>query len=273
MKDYIVDALPKMTFNEIPEEYDNLRPQYTDALYSDVIEFSSLDKTKNALEIGIGTGQATVPFLNTGCELTAIEIGDKLSKYTKEKFNEYNRLNVINQDFEAVSLIEGSYDLIYSATAFHWIPPEIGMPKVFRFLKNSGVFAWFSVMPTPSKEEIYNELQKVYAEYVHHFKGEKPDFDRHQEAQKTQQNRVNLFNEYRFTEITDRLYYDSRTLGAKDYAKLCSTYSDHIAIPKEDRMQLLQKIEDAINRHGGEITIIDTYLLCMGKKRKEDAPR
>ena len=47
----------RLTFNEVPAEYDNLRPQYTDDLFADIIQFSSLDKTKKALEIGIGTGQ------------------------------------------------------------------------------------------------------------------------------------------------------------------------------------------------------------------------
>ena len=36
----------RLTFNEVPEEYDNLRPRYTDALFTDVIQYSALDKTK-----------------------------------------------------------------------------------------------------------------------------------------------------------------------------------------------------------------------------------
>ena len=74
----------RLTFNEVPEEYDRLRPQYPDTLSVDVIQYSALDKTKKALEIGIGTGQATLPFLKTGCELTAIELGDKLAEFSKK---------------------------------------------------------------------------------------------------------------------------------------------------------------------------------------------
>ena len=53
----------RLTFNEAPEEYDRLRPEYPDKLSVDVLQYSALDKTKEALEIGIGTGQATLPFL------------------------------------------------------------------------------------------------------------------------------------------------------------------------------------------------------------------
>lgn len=256
----------RLTFNEVPAEYDTLRPRYADALSTDVIQFSALDTSKNALEIGIGTGQATLPFLKTGCELTAIEIGDELAQYSKEKFSSYERFEVLNQDFESVLLEESRYDLIYSASAFHWIPLEIGMPKVYRLLKPGGVFAWISVQPAPSQKNVFDELQKVYEEYGRNFCGDKPQFDRHQEAVKKQQDRVSAFERYGFIEIKDTLFQGIRTLNAHDYATLCSTYSDHRAIPEEDRIPFLQKIENAINHCGGEFTFMDAFLLCMGRK-------
>lgn len=256
----------RLTFNEVPAEYDNLRPRYTDALFTDVIQFSALDKTKKALEIGIGTGQASLPFLETGCELTAIEIGDKLAQYSREKFVEFGRFKVINQDFESVQLEENNYDFIYSASAFHWISPEIGMPKVFRLLKSGGVFAWISVQPAPAQKQIHDEIQKVYEEYNRYFSGEKPQFDRQHEAQKKQLDRVNVFKQYGFTEIEDKLYYGTRILNASDYATLCGTYSDHRAIPEDERIIFLQEIENTINRCGGKFEFTDMFLLCMGKK-------
>jgi 16S rRNA A1518/A1519 N6-dimethyltransferase RsmA/KsgA/DIM1 with predicted DNA glycosylase/AP lyase activity len=33
------------------------------------------------MEVGIDTGQATVPFLETGCEVTAIELGRDLAEF------------------------------------------------------------------------------------------------------------------------------------------------------------------------------------------------
>lgn len=256
----------RLTFNEVPEEYDCLRPKYPDTLSVDVIQYSALDKTKKALEIGIGTGQATLPFLKTGCELTAIELGDKLAEFSKKKFKEYKRFKVMNQDFETAFLEENNYDIIYSASAFHWISPEIGLPKVYRLLKAGGVFAWFSVQPAPSQKNMHDELQKVYSEYKKYFSYEAPQFDRIPEAQSKLLDRLNKFKQYGFTEIFDKLYSGSRTLNAKDYATLCGTYNDHRAIPEADRVVFLQKLEDTVKRCGGIFTFADTFLLCMGKK-------
>lgn len=256
----------RFTFNEVPEAYDCLRPKYPDTLSEDVIQYSALDKTKKALEIGIGTGQATLPFLKTGCELTAVELGDKLAEFSKKKFEEYERFKVINQDFETAFLEENHYDVIYSASAFHWIPPEIGLPKVYRLLKAGGVFAWFFVLPAPSQKNMHDEIQKVYSEYKKYFNYEAPQFDRIPETQSKLLGLFNKFKQYGFTEIIDKVYSSSRTLNAKDYVTLCGTYSDHRAIPEADRVVFLQKLEDTVNRCGGTFTFADTFLLCMGKK-------
>lgn len=256
----------RLTFNEVPEEYGRLRPHYPDALSSDLIAYSMLDAAKKALEIGIGAGQATLPFLKTGCALDAVEIGDRLAQYSREKFASYQHFKVLNQDFESALLGDESYDLIYSASAFHWIKPEVGFPKVCRLLKSGGVFAWISVQPAPSDRHTHDEIEKVYEEYSRYFGEEKAEFDRTPEVLRKQSDRVHAFRQYEFTEIVDKLYYGTRTLNASDYAALCGTYSDHRAIPEADRTPFLQKLEDAVNRCGGEFTFADTFLLCMGKK-------
>ena len=47
---------------------------------------------------------------------------------------------------------------------------------------------------------------------------------------------------------------------------LLGTYSDHIAIEETIRNEFFSKIEEAINRHGGEITIYDTIDLQLARK-------
>jgi len=159
----------RLTFNEDALNYDKMRPTYVKDLYKDVIKFSNLDSTKNALEIGIGTGQATLPFLNTGCKLTAVELGENMAKFSKEKFSEFNNFDVINDDFENVTLENNSYDLIYSATAFHWIPQEVGYTKVFNLLKSGGAMALFWNHPSPADDKLNFELQKAYNKYNPNF--------------------------------------------------------------------------------------------------------
>ena len=112
----------RLTFNEDALNYDRLRPSYADELFDDVICFLNLNSNKSALEIGIVTGQATLPFLRNGSKATAIEIGNKLAQFSRGELAEFKIFEVINQDFESVQLDESDYDLVYSASAFRWIP-------------------------------------------------------------------------------------------------------------------------------------------------------
>lgn len=261
----------RLTFNEDAPNYDRLRPTYADELLHDVIQFSSLSRNKRALEIGMGTGQATLPFLKTGCKVTAIEIGAKLAQFSREKFTEFKSFEVINQDFESVQLDENTYDLVYSATAFHWIPQEIGLPKVYRLLKRGGVFAWFSIQPLPAQEHSHTHeaLQKVYDKYSQFFGDQKPQLDpqiKQQQLEKKRLGRFNALRQYGFVDVTDKFYYGTRSFNAKDYSTLISTYSDHKAMPEESRIPFLNEIADTIDLCGGKITLSDTMLLCMGRK-------
>lgn len=98
----------RLTFNEDIENYEKWRPTYCDELFKDIIAYSQIEQGKKAIEIGIGTGQATSPFLETGCELTAIELGKDLAAYSELKFQEYKNFTVCNTAFEEYECPEGS---------------------------------------------------------------------------------------------------------------------------------------------------------------------
>lgn len=54
------------TFNTQAERYEKMRPGYVPALYDDIFQLAAIDEASNVMEIGIGGGQATLPFLKTG---------------------------------------------------------------------------------------------------------------------------------------------------------------------------------------------------------------
>ena len=72
----------RTAFNEDAQNYDIARPDYPEELFTDILSYlDERNAGKTALEIGIGTGQATKPFLDAGFQVTAIELGDNLAAY------------------------------------------------------------------------------------------------------------------------------------------------------------------------------------------------
>ena len=254
------------TFDTVADTYEKLRPGYVDELYQDIFEYKTINKQSRVVEIGIGGGQATLPILKTGCKLTAVDYGEKFCEICRDKFKEYSNFSAVSGKFEDIDM-GNEYDLIYSASAFHWIPEEIGYKKVYNILKNGGIFARFANHPFRDKEkpELTAEMDRIYAEYYYkyHNKEPKPPIEY---TEQQAHDRALIAEKYGFTDIQYKLFYRTRTFTANEYIALLGTYSDHIAIEESIRKEFFSKIEEAINRHGEEITIYDTIDLQLARK-------
>lgn len=159
----------RKTFDKIPEQFDKWRPRYCDELFTHVIEYAKLGLDKTALEIGPGTGQATEPFLKTGCDYLAIELGEHLAEFMKNKFSSYSNFHIVNDDFETHDFEMQKFDLVYSAATIQWIPEKIGFPKVYDLLKRGGTLAMFMTYSDEksANEKLYNQIQEVYQKHFH----------------------------------------------------------------------------------------------------------
>ncbi len=255
------------TFNTVSETYEKIRPGYPEELYQAVFAYAQLDPSCTAVEVGIGAGQAALPVLKTGCMLTAVEYGDQLAQVCREKFRDFPGFSVITGKFEDAVLPENTFDLVYSATAFHWVPEEIGYPKVFRLLKSGGAFARFANHPYQAKDnpELFEAIQQAYAEYYYPYYRKQPG----KMAEYTEDQAAaiaRIADKYGFTDTRYSVFHRTRILTASEYRALIGTYSDHIAIEDSIREPFFNAIEDAINRHGGSITIYDTIDLELARK-------
>ncbi|MBE6716441.1 MAG: class I SAM-dependent methyltransferase [Ruminococcaceae bacterium] len=254
------------TFDTVASDYEKLRPGYVDELYQAIFDYIQINNKSRVVEIGIGGGQAALPFLKTGCKLTAVDYGESFCEICREKFKEYPNFSAVSGKFEDIDMGD-KYDLIYSASAFHWIPEEIGYKKVYDMLKDGGVFARFANHPfrDKGKPELSAEMDKIYAEYYYKYYNKEPKSPvEYTDGQAY--DRALIAEKYGFTDIGYKLFFRTRTFSAKEYKMLLGTYSDHIAIAESIRTKFFSEIEEAINRHGGEITIYDTIDLQLARK-------
>ncbi len=244
----------RTTFNEDEYNYDKARPDYPDELFVDIFSCIDLSKNSNVLEIGIGTGQATQPFLNKGCNVTAVELGDRLAKYCQLKFSEYSNFKIINSNFITADLPNNSFDLIYSATAFHWIPKDRGYAKIKSLLKPGGVVALFWNHPFVSNISDKTNLasMSVYKKY-------RPDDKTPAEFDLSDcRKQISELEQYGFKNIKSKIYKRTRKLISEEYILLIKTYSDHNDMPEKMRKAFERDMKQAIDNAGGIISIYDT---------------
>lgn len=252
----------RLVFNEDVTNYDNCRPSYPEELYDAIFSYSKLHSETRILEIGIGTGQATTPFLEKGCDVTAVELGKDLITFVKEKFKGYSHFQVIHDDFISCNVPENSFDLIYCATAFHWLPEKERYEKVKGLLKPNGVLALFWNHPFPNrKDDISNMASKAVYDKYRPCKEELAEF-----SEKDLRKYTDELAAYGFADVESRLFRRTRTLSTDDYIKLLNTYSDHRLLAKTVKEKFETDMKKAIDNAGGKINIYDTIDLYLGRK-------
>jgi SAM-dependent methyltransferase len=100
-----------------------------------------LKASDRILEIGCGAGQATRSLAERGCEIHCVELGASLAAIARDNLNGYPTVTIEVVSFEDAALEAEGFDLVFSATAFHWIDPAIGYPKVASVLRPGSYLA------------------------------------------------------------------------------------------------------------------------------------
>jgi SAM-dependent methyltransferase len=254
--------LRRQSFNQVAKLYDEIRPGYPDALIQDVVKLSGLPADGRILEIGCGTGQATLPFARRGYDILGLELGDRLAARAARNCRECPKVRILHTAFEDWPAEPRSFNLVMSATAFHWITPEFGYPRTAEVLKRDGSLALFwNFQPRP-ENDFFRELQAVYRREV-------PELAQDKSFEQRIEERAKQFDASRlFQPATVRRYPWQSRLTTDQYIKALSTQSNHIILEPAVRKRLFTAIRELIERLGGTVAIPMLSVLFIGRKRK-----
>ena len=126
--------------------YDELRPGYPDDLFADVIAYGSDGLGTGVLDVGAGTGKATVPLAARGLDVTALEPAEEMAQRLRTRADEAgvgDRIRVRVAAFEDLGPADGPFGLIVAAQSFHWTDPESRWQRLLELLPTSGAAALF----------------------------------------------------------------------------------------------------------------------------------
>ncbi len=249
----------RKVFDTIPEQFDKFRPRYSADLFEYFIKTAGIGKETKVLEIGPGTGQATDPILDTGCDYHAIELGEHLYAKMQEKYGARENFHIVNDDFITHDFGNQKFDVIYSAATIQWIPERVAFPKTLELLSSGGTLAMMYLIgdyKTPN-EELYSNIQKVYDEYYKpetEYKNMKEPFD------------YLHATDYGYVDMTRRDFQGKRVFNADEYVQYCGTHSDHMVIPEPYKTKFFEEIRRAVLEAGDKVEFWDTYVLYLAKK-------
>lgn len=125
-------------FDEVAAEYDRARPAYPDPLIDHACRVAAIGSGDRVLEIGCGSGQLTRSLVARGLKVTALEPGERLISLAERNVK---GPEFVNARFEDAQLSHGHFKAVFSASAFHWLDPEVSWQKAARVLAPGGTLA------------------------------------------------------------------------------------------------------------------------------------
>jgi SAM-dependent methyltransferase len=125
-------------FDEVAAEYDRARPAYPDQLIDHACQVAAVGSGDRVLEVGCGSGQLTRSLVARGLAVTALEPGRRLISLAERNLE---GPEFVNARFEDAPLPGGHFNAVFSASAFHWLDPEVSWQKAARVLAPGGTLA------------------------------------------------------------------------------------------------------------------------------------
>jgi SAM-dependent methyltransferase len=251
-----MDEARRTSFDRKAEQYDTVRPSYPVALVDDVIARCA---PARMLEIGAGTGKATVLFARAGRELVALEPGANLAAVLRRNVAAFPHVTVEETRFETYT--GHGFDLVYATQAMHWVEPAVRYTKVLEVLRPGGALAVIYNQSAPIDEELWRELDAAYSRWL------PGTYEPDEVGAKIRQWTGEIEATGRFGPVHVGQFPWTTSYTSRDYIALLDTYSDHALLPPERQQPLYAAIADAIRRRGDRIEIPYVALLFLAVAR------
>src|SRR6516225_5020838 len=129
------------TFDLVAAEYDRHRPTYPDELVAQACQVAGIESGDEVLEVGCGSGQLTRALAARGLHVTALEPGKSLIALARQNLEGAGEVEFVNAQFEDALLPREQFQAVFSASAFHWIDPNVSWQKAADVLVPGGTLA------------------------------------------------------------------------------------------------------------------------------------
>ena len=211
----------RLSFGNVAETYDRVRPPYSQTLLDRAQELLGLDGTSRVLDLGAGTGRVTRELARRFAHVVAVEPDERMRALHGA---------ALEGSAEAIPLEDDSVDAVFVGEAFHWFDAEAAIREIARVLRPRGGLAilwthWWETEP-PLPDEAIEALREPWLR---------------SQAQRQPPWR-GAFEGSPFESLHVERDTDEMTIDADDLLTLYSTTSALATLPVEEREALFSRV-------------------------------
>ncbi len=265
-RDNTIDRLRlRAGFDATPDVYDRVRPVCLSALFDDLALIAGLRPGARLLEIGSGTGQATLPLARRGLEVVGVELGPRLAALARRKLAAFPNVRIVNSSFEAWDGPGAPFDGIVAVHSFHWIDPEVRFARSARLLRDDGALAIVTstYVHPDNADRFWTDVQADYDDIPSTSREGPPP---HPDSVGDLRDEIEASGY--FGDVQVRRYLWEVSYGADDYLALLGTATWYRQLDPEPRRRLFERIRRRIEARPDR-TVRPTLLttLNVGRRR------
>ena len=226
------------SFDAWARDYDRYRPRYPQALFDHIAAKLRLPARPQVVDLGAGTGRASLAMAERGWHVTAVEPGGPMLDVLRARAGDA-RLSVqtVQARAEETGLLTASADLVTAAQAFHWFDRPRAVAEMARILRPGGGVALFWNV----RDETRSAFVADYHELLHAWFGD-ADTGRYAQAGRAtgrHETRAALAGNPDFGEVElDEVAHELSTT-ATDFVGMAFTasYVQSLEAPDQDRFR------------------------------------
>lgn len=254
----------RASFHAVAELYDRARPGYPDAVFDDLAALAKLKPESWLLEIGSGTGHATLPMARRGFRIDCIELGAEMAAVARAKLAAFPNVTVTIADFDTwqnIGQSETRYDLAFSASAYHWLNPATRVQRIAELLAPGGCIDTLGNIHVrgEASKRFYEDAQRIYAEVDPALAEEGiplPEDIVARDASEWEASKL-------FHNAQTKIYRWRSELSAEEYVQLADTQSVHRLMAPDVRERLFARLRKLIDEEFDGIAIKENVTLLQ----------
>ena len=251
-----IHNIKKKSFGLVSQEYDRVRPDYPQKAIEDILKMSKIKKDGKIIDLGCGSGIATLPFAKKGYEITALDLSRPLLEIAKKKMARFKKVKFILSSFEKEKFQKESYDLVISAQAFHWLDQKTRLKRIHQMLKKDGHLCLIANVRRQDKSAFYKKLRSLYNEAYPNFTKSVVHPD----------NFLLEIGSHLFKNLRMKKYFRTLQYSKKDFAGLQATFSWVSTLPKKESLKFFSALDDIMKDKKRIAYPVETIILIAQKK-------
>ncbi|MFC5661848.1 class I SAM-dependent methyltransferase [Kitasatospora misakiensis] len=267
-----IDMTRGQVFGSVAEIYDAARPSYPDTLVSAVLDYAALGDHP-ALEVGAGTGKATVQFASAlSTPLVCVEPDTRMADVLRRNTAPHPHVRIDVSPFEDWNPGDTRFGLVFAATSWHWVDPNRRWDLAHHALAPGGAVALFwnplgvrdpglhaALAEVDRRHGLTHTPHAVLASSFGDTPGHWPDMLGHWPA-------IDRAKDSRFTDLHSLRFREDAHYDTDGYIAYLSSLSMYATLPTAHRTQALTDTATILDTHASHLDVTRIHDLFLTRR-------